>query len=391
MTLPHSVDATAEDGRDFARWVVGQLAKVTRVAAEANRRHRRVVLGLLLDGHAIAAQRLADAMEAPLPEAFRVLVVSCADTDPVAVAATLRRIVGAEVWVMPQTDDIGLLLVLHAAQPHDADDGPARRLARDLIHHHPRCRVGASSIVGLTQVRDAYEQATHALDAAQFTVGGYSRFHAWLDPALLVSRQGAGWAREQLLPLDRHRPARHGDPDAAELTRTVDIWLTSPSGASTKLGIHRNTLSGRLRLVETLLDRDFGKLADRAEVLLAMRIAALTSDLPQDPPPRSFSPLHLPALDAWAHAGLRNLIGGTAGFDAETLRVWLRNDARLAPTADALGLTVPGARKRMLRIGGSLGLDLLHQPTAQADVWLAMRIVDGAPISHTLAAERRAS
>ncbi|MCF2531898.1 helix-turn-helix domain-containing protein [Yinghuangia soli] len=396
---------------DLARWAARRFAEAVRIIDDAEERRRRAVWGLLCGEQHVAAAAMAEAMDAPLPASLRVLAVACdGGTDPGEVSGLLRQAAGPGAWVVPGTGDETSLVVLLPAREQDADDdGAARRLARELTRRHPRCRVGASPVVELARVGSAYAKARHALAAAHGAVGGYARFHAWLDPELLMVRQAGPWALGQLAALDAHRARRRGDPDAAELLDTLDVWLGDRRTAGARLGIHRNTLSGRLRMIEQLLGRDLRRVGDRAELSLALRIAALTRggapgasgtapgmaapgpDVPRPagaaaPPGPSYAgppgsaaahlPWDLPALDGWAYAGLRPLAGGTAGPDAQTLRVWLAHDARLSGTAAALCLTVPGARKRLARIGGVLGLDLLHGRTAEADLWLALRVAD---------------
>ncbi|MDI2132063.1 helix-turn-helix domain-containing protein [Yinghuangia seranimata] len=445
-----------------------------------DRRRRRAVWGLLCAEQPHAAKAMAEAIGAPLPTAARVLAVACPGADPEAVAGLLRRASGGRAWIVcgAGADEAALVALL----PSDSDeDGGARRLARELTRRHPTCLVGASPVVGLDRVGPAYAQARHALAAAQADPDGYARFHTWLDPELLLVGTATAWARTALAPLTTHRAVRRGDPDAAELLDTLEFRLTSRHTAGARLGIHRNTLSARLRLIERLLGRDLRNVADRAELSLALRVAGLAvpagtfgltdptraeaSDGPggaglwavdapspdarstpgdgsgtppaadgptpgadrahaadtegtaqasgtsavdrlnvppsaprhaEAPPvgrtdPRLVLPWELPALVEWAHDALRPLAGSLDGPDAGTLRVWLDNHARLAPTAAALCLTVPGARKRLTRIGGVLGLDPLHDPTAEADLWLALRVADRSRVPRPAADRRRAS
>jgi sugar diacid utilization regulator len=398
---------------DLARWAAHRFAEAVRIVDDADRRQRRAVWGLLCGEQPLAAVTMAEAMGAPLPTTVRVLAVACGGVDPDEVAAVLRRAAGETAWIVRGADDGSSVVALLPAGEQDGDDDTvARRTARELTRVHPRCRVGASPVVDLARVGGAHTQARHALAAAQLTLGGYARFHAWLDPELLIARHAGAWATQTLAPVHAHRARRRGDPDAAELLDTLDVWLGDRRGAGPRLGIHRNTLSGRLRLIERLLGRDLRRVDDRAELSLALRVSALLGSehadddaaaaSPQAPAPKELAgipvtapppriPLDLPALDGWAYAGLRPLAGGLTGPDARTLRVWLAHDARLSATADALCLTVPGARKRLTRIGGVLGLDLLHGPTAEADLWLALQVADRPRAPHTLTDRRRAS
>ncbi|UGQ09657.1 helix-turn-helix domain-containing protein [Yinghuangia sp. ASG 101] len=491
--LPDAVSSV-----DLARWAANRFAEAVRIVDDAERRQRRAVWGLLCDEQPLAAATMADAIGAPLPDVARVLAVDCDDADTDAVAAVVRRTAGRSAWIVRDADDETPVVVLLAVGTHAPDDdSAARHLAHELTTRHPQCRVGSSPVVEPGRVGTAYAQARHALAAARVAVGGYARFHAWLDPELLISHQAEAWARGALAPLTHHQPRRRGDPDAAELVDTLTTWLADRRSAGTRLGIHRNTLSGRLKLIQDVLGRNLYRVGDRAELSLALRVASVSdlsarwgradsAELPElsevsgmpglpefteprapeaervlpesgvaeggpatsattglrfsanrlaehgpfsggagtggspsdahpspdrrehasanprngdagyarDPfPPGRFDrpplPLDLPVLENWAYAGLRTLTGGPGGADARTLRIWLAHDARLSATAEALGLTVPGARKRLTRIGGVLGLDLLHGPTAEADLWLALRVVDRPGSPHNLAEDRR--
>ncbi|WP_143665949.1 helix-turn-helix domain-containing protein, partial [Streptomyces griseus] len=63
-------------------------------------------------------------------------------------------------------------------------------------------------------------------------------------------------------------------------------------------------------------------------------------------------------------------------------RTWLRCEGRLGPAAAELGISVPGARKRLTRLETVLQRSLLRPPSARYDLWLALR-------AHDLAAEAR--
>lgn len=81
-----------------------------------------------------------------------------------------------------------------------------------------------------------------------------------------------------------------------------------------------------------------------------------------------------PRLTAWARAHLRPLTGPDAPSGARaTVRTWLAHDAQLVPAAAALGVSVPGARKRLTRVEALLERSLLQSPSARHDLWLAHR------------------
>ncbi|MET7646400.1 helix-turn-helix domain-containing protein [Streptomyces sp. NPDC005426] len=107
---------------------------------------------------------------------------------------------------------------------------------------------------------------------------------------------------------------------------------------------------------------------------------------PVDPPEGAHSPdlghslddiLRTAAVRSWAVQQLRPLGGpGTADGPADpytTLRTWLGCEAQLASAAAALGISVPGVRKRLTRLETVLRRSLLRTPSARYDLWLAFR------------------
>ncbi|WP_392840571.1 helix-turn-helix domain-containing protein [Streptomyces sp. LN500] len=58
------------------------------------------------------------------------------------------------------------------------------------------------------------------------------------------------------------------------------------------------------------------------------------------------------------------------------MRAWLKCEAQLGPTAAALGISVPGIRKRLTRLEGILQRSLLQTPSARYDLWLAFHALD---------------
>ncbi|MCW8221155.1 helix-turn-helix domain-containing protein, partial [Streptomyces griseolus] len=82
-----------------------------------------------------------------------------------------------------------------------------------------------------------------------------------------------------------------------------------------------------------------------------------------------------PGIQDWAAQQLRQI--APAGPTAEeTLRTWLRCEAQLAPTAAELGISVPGTRKRLVRLEAVLHRSLLRTPSARYDLWTAFRAAD---------------
>ncbi|MFF1646891.1 helix-turn-helix domain-containing protein [Streptomyces sp. NPDC058240] len=90
--------------------------------------------------------------------------------------------------------------------------------------------------------------------------------------------------------------------------------------------------------------------------------------------------LRAPAVREWAAQQLRPLTEPDTPRSTtdrrDTLRAWLRCEAQLTPTAEVLGISVPGVRKRLTRLESVLGRSLLQAPSARYDLWLAFRALD---------------
>jgi sugar diacid utilization regulator len=82
-------------------------------------------------------------------------------------------------------------------------------------------------------------------------------------------------------------------------------------------------------------------------------------------------------MHQWARIVLHPIRESTSSAALESsLRTWLDNNARLSTTAVALGLSVPGARKRIQRIEQLLERPLLHAPEARHELYMAIRAID---------------
>ena len=153
--------------------------------------------------------------------------------------------------------------------------------------------------------------------------------------------------------------------------------------ATRHLKIHRHTLSGRLQRIEELLGLDLARVDQQALLDLAFRIRATPRTVDVSGSAEQGSRvvlddlLRAPAVQQWAHAAFRPIRDAADAATLEsTLRVWLNSDSRLSATADALGISVSGARKRVSRLEQVLQRSLLHFPSARHDLWLAMRAMD---------------
>ena len=363
-------------------WATESVERKRRRVDLAESRGREAVLHLLMTGQLSIARQVAGALRPKLPDPVRVCVVECSGGQRDEVARICADASGGRTWIVRcPVYARHLILIMPADEEAGAErpDG-GRTLDLTVAGLVDDCVVGVSEEVRLPDTATAYQQAFHALAVARGLPGRHSRFGAAPEPALVAGAAGARWADALLAPLLAHRPRRAQDPGSQELAATVASWLAFSSHATQHLKIHRNTLAARLRLVEELLGLDLNRVADQAAVDLALRIRA-TPAL-HHPHPRGArasedldTVLRAPGFQEWAVHQL-GLLARAGPTGEETLRTWLACEAQLSPAADRLGISVPGARKRLTRLEALLRRSLLRTPSARYDLWLAFRAVD---------------
>jgi sugar diacid utilization regulator len=351
-------------------WWAEETRRIRHRVDDTEARSREVVLHLLTSRNTATASQIAAALSPPLPDPVRVHVIECAADERDEVLRRCAELTGHSAWIVRCPVHVRHVLVVAAA--HSGRPGSSLEVA--LTADVDGCVVGTGGVVALRDTVIGYEQAFHALAVARGRPERWARFDAQLDVATLVGRAGLPWATALLAPLITHVPARRNDPDAAELTATARSWLSFSTAATRHLKIHRNTLVARLGLIEELLGLDLGRVAHQAVLDLALRVRAapLATTAPDDGSGATTLDdlLRSPAVREWALAILRPIRDPALG---STLRVWLDNDARLSVTAVALGVSVPGARKRLCRLEQVLSRSLLQAPNARHDLWLAVR------------------
>ncbi|MFJ7154014.1 helix-turn-helix domain-containing protein [Streptomyces sp. NPDC101118] len=349
-------------------------------AALAESRSREAVLHLLMNGRLSTAHQIAEALTPSLPDPFRMYVVECRTGQREAVSRLCEELTDASAWIVRCPVYVRHLIVL---VPTDGAATSAGRdpLAEALTAAARDCVVGVSEETRLRDCPAAYTQAFHALAVARGRTGRHARFGAGPELALAAHGPGAAWAEALLAPLHTYAPRRPQDPGAQELRATAHAWLNFASHATRLLKIHRNTLATRVRLVEQILGLDLGTLPGQAALSLALRLTPGAHPAPTPAAPADAAPaptldrvLADEALTRWAADHLAPLTGPAAPPGArDTLRAWLRHDAQLVPTAAALGISVPGARKRLTRLEALFERSLLQSPSARHDLWLAHR------------------
>ncbi|MCA2228802.1 PucR family transcriptional regulator [Nonomuraea aurantiaca] len=355
-------------------WSVEESGRRRRDVDRAEAQTREAVLHLLLTGQMEAAHRVAETMGPRLADEVRVYVVECPEQIRDRSVAECDRASQGTAWIVRCPVYARHVIVLAPAQRGDDMEQALRLYAGRSADIH----VGRGGSVALRDLASGYRQAFHALATARGRDEHYADFNPRGDLAALVRGRGYAWAGALLEPLHTYRPARVQDPDAAVLTSTVRSWLDFHGGAARQLKIHRNTLSARLRHIERLLGRSLDDLATQAKLHLALCVL----EGPGGAGGEGTLDALLDTADVrdWAALQVSPLASRELVPSLATLRVWLGNDARLEPTASALGISAPGVRKRLTRIEEVLGRSLLDSPSARYDLWFAMRVFDACDV-----------
>ncbi|MFD7506850.1 helix-turn-helix domain-containing protein [Streptomyces sp. NPDC059850] len=356
-------------------WRVEEAERARRRVESAEAHSREAVLHLLMVGSLPAAQRIAAALRPALPAVVQVYVIECPIDRRGEIAERIHDVGRGRAWVVPCPVRPNHLIALVPSQRDGVVGADGEPLDRLIIRQEPECRVGVSAEIPLRDTPVGYEQAFHALAVARNAPQRSAGFGGHSDVTVLASPEGHAWAGELLGPCLEYAPTRRADPGPAELLGTLGSWLSFGSAASRHLKIHRNTLAARMRHLDGLLGVDVShSLAAQSAAWLALRLhQAPRGTAPAGHPATLDGLLSAPTAAVWARAQLRPLEQAKLTAGPETVRAWLRADARLPATASALGISLPGTRKRLVRAEDALGRSLLSAPSAKHELWLAMR------------------
>lgn len=344
-------------------WQLEEAERERHRMASVDAHSREAVLHLVMIGSVAAAHRIAGALGSQLPNPVRIYLVEVPEPRRPAIAKRLARLADDRAWIVPcPVRDNHLVALVPAG---------GELWEHAIVDEVPECWVGVGDEVVLQEAAHGYEQAFHALAVARSAPTRRARFGRHIGLSPLLGPAGAGWAAQLLRPFLTYEPARRSGPGAEELLATLGSWLAFGTLSSVHLKIHRNTLAARLRLIEQLLETDITRsLADQSAAWLALRLH--TRHPAGSGPVASLDTLlATPAVRTWAQAQLAPL--DSANSATETVCAWLRADARLPATAAGLGISLPGARKRLTRAEEKLERSLLHAPSAKYELWLATR------------------
>ncbi|MGW0663537.1 helix-turn-helix domain-containing protein [Streptodolium elevatio] len=364
-------------------WLAGvQLrAHRTEIAesrlADTRTRLREAAFRLLCAGHASAAQQVVGSLRRELPDPVRVCVLEGIPQQLRERHRGRPEILDEGIWAFRATVRRDAVVLLAPAADKGALSDLVSRLAAST-----GCLVGMSEVVPLRATGTGYEQALHALYAARDQAAGHLQFESRSQIAQLLGPAADSWAHTLLEPLLTYEPPRRTAADTTELLRTARVWLRLAQHAPRNLGVHRNTVRERLRLVAELLGADLNRVADQAIVSLALRVHESGNGEAPARRAGTHTPLESlldsPQALQWALSQLRPFLGSHSDVGMDTVRAWLAHDACVVPTAAELGLSVSAARKRLLRVSRDLGRSLLELPGTRHDLWFALLIHDRA-------------
>ncbi|GAB3289321.1 helix-turn-helix domain-containing protein [Parasphingorhabdus pacifica] len=380
--------------RDATRllWLCWQIEETRRNRHRmdlADTQTREAVLHLLMLGDRGGAARVAATLGPGLPDPCRVFVVESKPSVRDVVAARLDEAAHGQAWIVRCPVYTGHIIVV-APGVEDVTELPeaVESRVRCLAGQRGEMRVGASRVVALRDVAVGYEQAFHALTTARESAERYAVFNPRAELAALLRPAGQRWSRRLLAPLLDYVPERPQDPDSDELVVTLGSWLNFHHRAARQLKIHRNTLALRLSRLEWLLGCDPRDLGTQSMLQLALRMRDLPKSRSEGGDRSVGALFEAPAVRLWAEHQLGPLLSEDTRELLETLRAWLKCNARLDATATALGISGSGVRKRLLRIEHLLGRSLLHGPSARYSAYFALRALDGTgfpALNHALA------
>ncbi|MUL40255.1 PucR family transcriptional regulator [Streptomonospora sp. PA3] len=358
-------------------WQAEEAERRQRALATADSRAREAVVQLLIVGAADGASRVAEVLTPSLPERVRVMIV---DSPPERRKEVFQRCLtesGGTAWVYRCR-----VYKRHTIVIAPGGDGPAAPsslsgVLRSLVRETADIRIGESPGVALGDVGIAYERAFHAV-ATQPGAERHSVFDPREELSLVLGERAHPWARALLGPLLDYIPERRQDPGSGDLLVTLRAWLDFRSRAGRQLNLHRNTVNARLRRIEALLGVHLGDLGTATRLHVALRVLAEHRTRPFDAgaaaPPDLAALLDTAPVRRWADDLLAPVRSEATAHLEPTLRTWLACDGNLDTAAAALGVSVTGVRKRLLKLEKAFGRSLLNGPSARYDLVIAMHV-----------------
>lgn len=262
-----SREGSMSRGRDLASQAAALLDLILRThdRTTTERLGREVMIGTLLDGGAAAAALLR---RWGVHESSLTGFALTARSKSVDLERIVTRWLDELGSVHLITEDAGLLV---GFLRDDRVDDLVRRVEDFTAEARMPLRLGLGSPAASDALARTASEARQALDVAVTDGRTVSRYRALPTVALVLDRLDAGDSARLAEALDPLRDERgqHG-----ELTRTLRIYLAEHGSwgvAAEQLGVHRQTLTNRIRQVEELTGLSMGNPDDRTAAWLALR------------------------------------------------------------------------------------------------------------------------
>ncbi|MFI9626966.1 PucR family transcriptional regulator [Streptomyces sp. NPDC052042] len=418
-------------------WAAETVERSRRRVELAESRSREAVLHLLMTGQLSIAHQVAGALKPELPDPVRVCVVECPVGRRGEVARVCAEISGGRSWIVRCPVYARHLILVVPAGPDSADPPVGRRVAdavdecvvgasedvplsdtatgyrqafhalavaRGLPSRHARFGAApeAALVVGtagarwadallnplLTHVpRRSHDPGSQELTA---TLSSWLSFSSHATQHLKIHRNTLAARLRligELLGLDLNRLA---DQAALDLALRIRATPTAPRTDRTPHVSHtprtpdpngRGDQGGQDSQAGQSRPTGQEEQDERKERDAPHKPVGRGETVPVPAPSQRLDHiLRGPAVREWAMHQLRPLVesnGSRSTADPRaTLRVWLGCEAQLAQTAAALGISVPGARKRLMRLESVFQRSLLQAPSARYDLWLALRALE---------------
>jgi hypothetical protein len=322
-------------------WAVGDALRGVRLSA----------FQLLMTGHTVAAQRVAAGIEGSLldSDAVRVFILDCARAARDTVLAEAELSLAEKALTVRCPAYQRHLIFLAPQQAADRAEEGLHLLMRTFAEH--RVLLGGSLVHPLEAVPDAYGEALDSLTRAGRNpdrVAMATRTTGIVD--VLAPDAARAWATDLL------RPVLAMPRGGREMLETTAMAVEFEMSATARvIGVHRNTVTRRVRQVFDAVGLDQDGVLDRVVLSLAARVLARYGE--DDRFGRGAGPgavavpdLHTllsePALRTWADKALRPLADDRRDL-LRTVREWVRHGCRFEPAAEALGVAAKTVRSRI--------------------------------------------
>ncbi|MGW1496415.1 helix-turn-helix domain-containing protein [Streptomyces sp. NPDC002402] len=359
--------------------LVDEARREYRAATFASLAARRVTAQLLMEGEPQKARAVMSRLNPGLLETdtVRAFVIEATAATRDSAVRDCETATAGRALVIDDPYDARRVLVIHPVHAADEEsNGVAAELMRLVAALGPDASLGGSGLYSISLLSEALEEAATAQRFATHQPDSVTLSAQETEiVSLLPPDDAQRWARRLLAPLmglppDKWEPIRETLPKALAYGHTV---------AARGLKVHRNTVTRRVARAAELLQADFGLLAHRIWIGLALELVT-KREAPilakeSGPAPTLESLLASPELNDWAKNLLRDAHNDRRDLLA-TATAWLECDAHIEPAAKTLGLSEVTVRSHLRALENLTSRDLGSLPGIR-DLYLSLRILTG--------------